>query len=160
MIIIERMKNSLGADNCSYIIMIIYAIFWFLGLMNGAENKKMNFVYVGFYRGLSLIIINYPICRIYQIRQDFPNKSDFRILIIRNLIISLQNLGIAYSMKYLQPQVVHTIANTGPIIVFCNGLFHVQNAYYKDTVLWNFFCNNWSFFNSKFKPYNVIFIIR
>ena len=123
MIIIERMKNSLGADNCSYIIMIIYAIFWFFGLMNGAENKKMNFVYVGFYRGLSLIIINYPICRIYQIRQDFPNKSDFRILIIRNLIISLQNLGIAYSMKYLQPQVVHTIANTGPIIVFVMDYF-------------------------------------
>jgi drug/metabolite transporter (DMT)-like permease len=64
-----------------------------------------------------MIIVNYIISKSLKIKTDFPNINDFKILVSRNAIMILQTMILAISLKYLQAPTVHTISNSGPILV-------------------------------------------
>jgi drug/metabolite transporter (DMT)-like permease len=60
---------------------------------------------------------------VYGHKIDFKNSKDFKIIVIRTLIMNTQQFVMSYSLKYLQTPIVHTISNCGPIIVFILNYF-------------------------------------
>ncbi len=73
---------------------------------------------MGLSRGFATILMTLAIVRYYNIRIDLPNAQDMKILNIRNTIMVVQGTMFAFCMRYLQPPIVYTISNAGPIIVF------------------------------------------
>ena len=51
------------------------------------------------------------------------NMGDFKIVATRTAIMTCQQFMISYSLKYLQPSMVQTLVNSGPVIVFVMDYF-------------------------------------
>ena len=91
---------------------------WALGLLFGTEDHRISFLYMGLSRGIATVLMTLAIVRYYNIRIDLPHAQDLKILHVRNIIMVAQGTMFAFCMRYLQPPIVYTIANAGPIIVF------------------------------------------
>jgi drug/metabolite transporter (DMT)-like permease len=115
-------QSILGIDNTAYLLTFIGSTFWVFGLMFAAENKKLDFVATTQWRGIATIIINAILCRYYGDTWDF-HASDRSKLHMRNMLSSIQGLSLSLGLKYLSEPIVHTISNSGPIIVYVMDYF-------------------------------------
>ena len=74
-------------------------------------------------RGLATTFLFFTMAKINGSRLDFRNLKDFKIVAIRTVIMTVQQFLISYSLKYLQPSMVQTLVNSGPVIVFVIDYF-------------------------------------
>ncbi len=65
-----------------------------------------------------MIIINVSIARYFSIDITYQSPHNFRVLFLRNLIITFQ--GIAYTIVqfYLTQPIIQTLNSTGPLFIF------------------------------------------
>lgn len=89
-----------------------------LGLLEGTEDKRINSIYMGMLRGFGVLLFSWLLAQCYNIRIDFPDSRDLRILNVRNFFMTVHGFCFAISFHYLEAPVVYTIANTGAIFVF------------------------------------------
>jgi len=120
--VLSAVQRVVGVDNTSYLLVLIGNVFWILSLMFCAENKKVDFASMNRWRGLATILINAVLCRLYGESWAFSTKDIFK-LNIRNTFSSVRGMAMAFGMHYLTSPVIHTIANSGPIIVFIMDYF-------------------------------------
>lgn len=116
------MQRFLGVDYAAYLLIFIGNMFWILSLMYAAEDKKMDFAVMSRYRGIATTLINAVLCRIYGHSWAFSPK-DISKLNLRNFLSAIQGMCMAFGLRYLTAPVMHTIANSGPIIVFVMDYF-------------------------------------
>jgi|JI6StandDraft_1071083.scaffolds.fasta_scaffold48147_3 hypothetical protein len=119
---LSMMQRVLGVDNAAYLLIFVGNCFWILSLMYCAENKKIDFASMNRWRGLATTLINAILCRLYMESWAFSLKDIFK-LNIRNTLSSIQGMAMAFGMHYLTGPVMHTISNSGPIIVFVMDYF-------------------------------------
>lgn len=115
-------QRLLGVDNAAYLLVFIGNCFWVFSLMYCAENKKLDFAAMSRWRGIATASINAVLCRIYMESWAFSKKDIFK-LNIRNVLSAIQGMTMAFGLRYLTAPVMHTISNSGPIIVFVLDYF-------------------------------------
>lgn len=89
----------------------------------GAEITYASAQYIVMVRGLATTALFFVMAKIQGHKVDFKSMGDFRIIVIRTLIMASQQFLISYSLKYLQPSMVQTLVNSGPVIVFVIDYF-------------------------------------
>lgn len=115
-------KQLLGEDNTAYLLIFLGSSLWVFALMVGAENHKLDFVSTTQWRGIATASISALLCRYYSDSWDF-DRRDLPKLHLRNFLSCMQGLALALGLKYLSPPIVHTISNSGPIIVYVMDYF-------------------------------------
>lgn len=116
--ILDATISLLGVNKTSYLFIFLGISFWFLGNVFGAEDPKLSFGIITIWRGFSTIVLTYLVMKIYHQSSDLKSPSEFRILIIRNLISTFNGVFFTISLKYISSPIVQTINNVGPITVF------------------------------------------
>lgn len=115
-------QGVLGEDNTAFILVFLGNVFWVLSLMYSAEMQNMDVIAMGRWRGIATFTINAILCRIYGYSWAFSMK-DINKLTLRNILSSTHAITMVLGLHYLTSPVVHTIANSGPIIVFVMDYF-------------------------------------
>lgn len=119
---VEGCQKLIGQDNTAYLLILLGSSFWVLGLMFGAEDPKLDFVTVTRWRGIATFLINAVLCYHYSEPSDFDSQ-DLPKLHLRNCLSVMQGMATALGLRHLSPPVVHTISNSGPIIVYVMDYF-------------------------------------
>lgn len=122
MILLERSKQLIGPDYTAYLMILISNVFWVFGFMFGSESPKLDFVTISRWRGIGTVAMNALICMAYGHSCNF-SAADFWTLIVRNVLSVFHGLSMATAFRFLPAPVVHTIANSGPIIVYLIDYF-------------------------------------
>lgn len=74
-------------------------------------------------RGIATTAMFFVMAKVNGYRIDMKGIGDFRIVTVRTVIMTVQQFLISYSLKYLQPSMVQTLVNSGPVIVFVMDYF-------------------------------------
>jgi drug/metabolite transporter (DMT)-like permease len=69
-------------------------------------------------RGISGVIINYTICTLTKSPLNYTDRSSFKMLVIRALILSVCSMFVAGSQFILPLEIVHTITSGSVLFVF------------------------------------------
>lgn len=105
---------------------IIWPVSWIY-----ANEHKMNNAQTFLIRGITLIIANYIMCRLYGTPIDLKNPTHFRYLVLRASMMTIHSFFFALSMFILPLPIVHTVNCTGTLFIFLIDYFlnHVKINY-------------------------------
>ena len=118
MFVISKINDRMGSEFTAHAMILFSNFVWSFGLMLGAETYYASTYYIAFTRGICTVVSCYLIAKYYGHSLDFRSSHDLKIILQRCVITSVQQVITSYGFKYLQPSIVYTIANIGPIIVF------------------------------------------
>jgi hypothetical protein len=122
MIVLEYSKRTIGVDYTAYLMTLISNAFWVMGFLFGSENTKLNFVTITRWRGIGTVAMNATICMAYGYSFNFAGVDFFK-LIVRNVLSAVHGISLAIAFRFLPAPLVHTISNSGPIIVYVMDYF-------------------------------------
>lgn len=120
---IKWLQTKIGDDYTAYLLVVLGNVLWVFGLSFAAENKlRVDYIHANICRGVMTCILCGMICR--SIGDSLAiAREDFWTLVIRNILNGLYCLALSFSMPYLSPPIVHTLASSGPIMVFVLDYF-------------------------------------
>lgn len=105
-----------------YILAFASSILWPLGwIYSNEHNLPMS--QSTMIRGISTLIFNYILCRIYNCVIVFSDRKTFSLLVLRSLIISATSLAIGFSQFILPLSIAHTIISSSTLFVFLIDYF-------------------------------------
>jgi drug/metabolite transporter (DMT)-like permease len=119
---VSVVQRAIGIDYTSYLLIFTGNSLWVLSLMFCSEDKKMDLAVMSRWRGITMIIVSAILCRVYGSSWSFAPKDLFK-LNIRNVLIGIHAICMTFALRYLTTPIVHTISNSGPIIVFVMDYF-------------------------------------
>lgn len=118
----EKSRQLIGGDYTAYLMVLFSSAFWVMAFVFGSENRKLDFVTISRWRGIGTVSMNAAICAWYGYSFNFASV-DFWKLMVRNVLTCFHGMSLATALRFLPAPLVHTIANSGPIIVYVIDYF-------------------------------------
>lgn len=122
--ILTNSKSSGGVDwgYMPYVFILIGSFFWTIAWIYPNEHN-VNFTEASIIRGFTLIVVNYLMCRNFNVPVDFKNRNMYKYLSLRSTIMIVHGFVFAFSQYMLPLPVVHTINCCGALFVFIIDYF-------------------------------------